>query len=91
MSLSCSYIFAPAGTSSIILTRLGDKGYTHLIPNIRRDVFNISLLSIVFTFIYLHLHPQHMEVPKLGVESEIQLWAYARAIATWALRCTYDL
>ena len=28
------------------------------------------------------LHPQHMEVPRLGVESELQLLAYATATAT---------
>ena len=28
------------------------------------------------------LHPQHMEVPRLGVQSEVQLPAYAMATAT---------
>ena len=27
-------------------------------------------------FFFLGLHPQHMEVPRLGVESELQLPAY---------------
>ena len=31
---------------------------------------------------FLGLHPQHMEVPRLGVESELQLPAYATATAT---------
>ena len=29
-----------------------------------------------FFFVFLGLHPQHMEVPKLGVDSELQLLAY---------------
>ena len=29
------------------------------------------------------LHLQHMEVPRLEVESELQLPAYATATATW--------
>ena len=34
---------------------------------------------------------QHMEVPRPGVESELQLSAYATATATWDLRCVCDL
>ena len=33
-------------------------------------------------FVFLGPHPQHMEVPRLGVESELQLLAYATATAT---------
>jgi len=36
-----------------------------------------------FFFLILGLHPQHMEVPRLGVKSELQLPAYATATATW--------
>ena len=32
-----------------------------------------------------------MEVPKLGVESELKLPAYATATATWDLSCLCDL
>ena len=32
--------------------------------------------------LFLGLHPQHMEIPKLGVESELQLLAYSTATAT---------
>ena len=34
-----------------------------------------------FFFVFLGLHLQHMEVPKLGVESELQLPTYTIAIA----------
>ena len=34
-------------------------------------------------FFFLGLHVQWMEVPRLGVESELQLQAYATATATW--------
>ena len=34
-------------------------------------------------FFFLGLHPQHMEVPRLGVKSELQLQAYT--ITTWDL------
>ena len=32
--------------------------------------------------VFLGLHLQHMEVPRLGVESELQLLAYSAATAT---------
>ena len=35
-----------------------------------------------YIFFFLELHPRHMEVPRLGVESELQLLAYATATAT---------
>ena len=36
-----------------------------------------------FSFAWLGPHPQNMEVPRLGVESELQLPAYAAATAMW--------
>ena len=36
-------------------------------------------------------HPQDMEVPRLGVESELQLLAYATATATRDPSCIFDL
>ena len=36
-----------------------------------------------FFFHFLGLHPQHMEVPRPGVETEMQPPAYTAAIATW--------
>ena len=45
----------------------------------------IHLLILLFIFIiflvFLGPHPQHMEVPRLGFESELQLPAYATATA----------
>ena len=44
-----------------------------------------------FFFLLLRLHPQHMEVPRLGIESELQLPAYITAMATSDLRCICNL
>ena len=41
--------------------------------------------------IILELYPQHIEVPGLGVESELQLLAYAAATATWEPSHVCDL
>jgi len=35
-----------------------------------------------FVFVFLGSHFRHMEVPRLGVESELQLPAYTTAMAT---------
>ena len=33
----------------------------------------------------------HMEIPRLGFESELQSWAYATATAMWDPSCICDL
>ena len=35
--------------------------------------------------VFLGPHPWHIEVPRLGIESELQLPAYATTTATWDL------
>ena len=39
-------------------------------------------------FFFLRSHLRHMEVPRLGVESELQLPAYTIATATQNLSCS---
>ena len=45
----------------------------------------------IFFFRFLGLHPQHIEVPRLGVELQLQLLAYATATATKDLSHFCDL
>ena len=69
-------------------------------------IINISILMVkqnvntrhpaVHILFYFHFcfwgpHPRHMEIPRLGVEWELQLPACARAIGTWDLSCVWDL
>ena len=42
-------------------------------------------------FLFLGLHLWMMEVPRLGVESELQLLAYAKATETWDPSCICNL
>ena len=44
-----------------------------------------------FLGVFLGLHLQHMEVPRLGVELELQLMAYTTATATQDLSLVYNL
>ena len=50
-----------------------------------RDAF------FIFIFCFLGSHSRHMEVPRLGVQSELQLPAYPRATATPDLNHICDL
>ena len=49
------------------------------------------LWVFVFFFGFLGLHLRHMEVPRLRVETELQLRASTTAAATWDLSCICDL
>ena len=53
--------------------------------SLRKDQF------FFFFFCFLGLHSQHMEVPRLGVESELQLLAYATATAMWDPSLVFSL
>ena len=48
------------------------------------------LFSFSFS-LFLGPHPQHMEVPRLGVELELQLSAYTIATAMWDPSHVFDL
>ena len=46
----------------------------------------VNVMCIIYLFIYfcfLGPHPQHIEVPRLGVELELQLPAYTPTTAAW--------
>ena len=49
--------------------------------------FTVNFLFL-FSFSFLGPHPQHMEVPWWGVESELHILVYATATATWDLAHT---
>ena len=40
---------------------------------------------VLLFFVFLGLHPQHMEVPRLGVQSGLQLPAYTQPRQHWIL------
>ena len=50
-----------------------------------------SLSFFFFFFVFLGPHPQRMEVPRLGVESELQLPIYTTATAMQDLGHIFDL
>ena len=52
---------------------------------------SLLLLLLLSLFVLLGLHPQHMGVPRLGVELELQLLAYATATAMPDLSRICDL
>ena len=64
--------------SSLHLARPRDLAF---MPSWFLFFFFILLLFILF-YCFLGLHLRHMEVPRLGVQSELQLSAYTTATAT---------
>ena len=44
--------------------------------------YTFLFVYIVLYFVFLGLHPQHMELPRLGVISELKLPTYTTATAT---------
>ena len=53
-------------------------------------LFSFPFISLIF-FFFLWPHLQHMEVPRLAIESELQFLAFAAAIATPDLSCIFHL
>ena len=71
---------------------------THIVSDISSVVllngillYELCSLDEVFFFPPPGLHVQHMEVPMLGVEWELQLLAYTTAIATPGPSHVFDL
>ena len=76
---------------STYIARVGKAQYLPVF-----DLFSICYHFILFIY-YLYFswflgpQPWHMEVPRLGVESELQLVAYTTATATPHLSCVCNL
>ena len=62
-------------------------------PELSSQGASVAVLGLFsfFFFFFLRLHLQHMEIPRLGVESELQLPTYTTAIATGVLSQICDL
>jgi len=50
-----------------------------------------SGLVLLLAFVFLGPHPWHMEVPRLGVELELEPLTYTIATAIWDLSCVCNL
>ena len=59
---------------------LAGPDYHRQLPEMTFPPFIIIFLIFIFCFLGLHL--QHMQVPRLGVKSELQLLAYTTTMAT---------
>ena len=55
------------------------------------EQFSKTQTCIIFFPGFLGLHPRHMEVPRLGVEEELQLLAYTTATAMQDPSCICNL
>ena len=58
------------------------------------DILGLELLKVLGCLVINHFlgpHLRHMEIPRLGVEPELQLLAYTTATATPDASCVCDL
>ena len=84
--LSCSSDNAGFSTPRPPENSQGGDFYAHLLP-----VFSFFFDFILYFFVFLGVHPWHMEVPRLGVEWELQLLATATATVMQDLSRICDL
>ena len=81
---SCAYDI-PNLPVSLLLHPHNPANVSHMVT-IRLILIYLNLsLFFVLSFCLLGRYLQHMEAPMLGVQSELQLPAYARATAMWDL------
>ena len=64
------------------------KFYCRILDKLRECDNSFAFVCVC---VFLGLHLRHMEVPRLGVESELQMLAYTTAIAKWDMSHIYDL
>ena len=86
-------VFAPASLARNYETHLRGLICFSIISS-ELEYFIPTVLSILFFFffVFLGLHPmEHTKLPRLGVESELQLPAYTTATATQDLSHIYNL
>ena len=67
----------------------------HVYMNLVYSILSTSSFFFFFFFLsllsFLGRHPWHMEVPRLGVKSELQLLAYTIAIVMRDLSCSCQI
>ena len=64
----------------------------HPLPLKSTSISYLDLCNyLLFFFCFLGLPQWHMEVPRLGVKSKLQLLAYTTATITWEPSCIRDL
>ena len=70
----------------LLPARVSQLPFSPFLPLLVDWVWDWTLLCSFFSVSFLGSYLEHMEVPRLGVKSELQLLAYTTAIATWDLR-----
>ena len=90
---SCSWQnWIPCGYRTRVSIFLLVEGHSQLVTAAKIICLMAPSSSFFFfLFFFLGPHPWHMEVPRLGAESELQLPGYATATATLDLSCLWNL
>ena len=77
--------------SWLFVTIAGIRKVTVSFGSLHLLELKIEFSFFFYFFCFLGLYPWHMEVPRLGVESELQPPAYGRATSTRDPRHVFDL
>ena len=59
--------------------------FSRALPGVVLPSIHLHILLLLLLFLFLRLHLRHMEVPRLEVQLDLQLPAYATATAMWDL------
>ena len=65
--------------------------YSELCNHLQCNCMHVCMFVFIYLFCFLGSHLWHMEVPRLGVESELQLPAYSTDTKTWDPSCVCHL
>ena len=86
---SCDLSHSCSNTRALTLSAGRDWTCISVLPRCHRSHCTTAgtperyfLLFCLLIFVFLGMRPQHIEVPRLGVATELQLPAYARTTAT---------
>ena len=100
LGFTCISIFTTVSKAVISVSQRENlKGRVQVLPTYKQWSLGLGFLTKVVGcsfvlffcfFFFLELQLQHMEVPRLGVESEMQLPAYTTTTATWDLSHVCD-
>ena len=75
-----------------LLTSAGERSsWLDYMVGVEMETCGWSELFIYLFFVFLGPHPWHMQVPRLGLELELQLLAYVTVTAMEDQSCVFDL
>ena len=87
MEMYCTFVLSPMVFTECFFsndTELSNNLRIHFPGSVVTPFIFIALRNVLLSFfVFLGPYPWHMEIPRLGVKSELKLLAYVTATAMW--------